>query len=190
MKKTINNWIQLNRALLLCKVLGVGSMVLGFALAILLFFKMNEDPIVIIYEGVNKEYLTGERSGDKITQSDLKKFIIDFVKYRYTWERFDPEAILNDISCKLTGRFLKNLEKKLAIDERKKGKDELEQYAAFIQANINDEQFSALFDRVVRVKGIPLVTASWVSLDIVQDRKTPCNPMGLYVDGVREKDLP
>ena len=111
MKKTINNWIQLNRALFLCKVLGVGSMVMGFALAILLFFKMNEDPIVIIYEGVNKEYLTGERKGDKITQSDLKKFIIDFVKYRYTWERFDPEAILNDISCKLTGQFLKILKR-------------------------------------------------------------------------------
>ena len=165
-------------------------MVLGFALALLLFFKINEDPIVVVYNGENKEYLIGERKNDVLTQSDLKRFIVDFVKHRHTWEQFDPEAILDGISCKLTKGFLKKLEKKLKAKKRKRGKDDLSQYAAFVRVRIDDGKFSALFDRVVRINGLPLVTASGVSLDIVRDARTGCNPRGLYVNGIVENDSP
>ena len=189
--KTLNNWIQLNRAFVFYKALGVGALCLCMVLALVLFFKINENPIVIVYDGESKSHLVGERKNDVLTQNDLKKFILDFIKSRYTWNQLEPSRVLESISCQLTGRFLKKLEKKLAKSshQNKKGEN-IEQYAAFVRAKVDGEKFTALFDKVVRVNGIPFVTPSRVSLSIVRDVRKSCNPQGLYIDGIHEKDLP
>ncbi len=183
----INHWYQLHRVLRLYKLLGIGCLLLSFLLACLLIWQLNQAPAVVAIKGEEQTFLMGERRPVEISNRMVEQFILEFVERRYTWKAFNPQQILERISCLSTPELRKRLQKALGDKAHTESKGEsLEQYVAFVRPVLKEDSALVSFDRILRMEGMPLASPVQLSLKIVQGERVPCNPLGLYVHGVNE----
>ena len=186
-KKTFcDNWKDINGQLAWYRYMAISSLVLSLLLSLSVTVQTYRPPIVVVKEK-GKKYHMGKREEIDITEEDVRGFASEFIGRLHTWENFHPDKILEGISCIVTPGFRGRLKKTLG-DKEYEGKDgqSLEQYAAFIKPRLAEGRTFVSFDRIVRVGGIPLATSMEAALGVVQDGRTPCNPIGLYVDSLSE----
>lgn len=179
----VNHWYQINQSLLLYKFMGGGLCLLCFFLTGMVFLQGNQHPIVILEKGNEKTFFVGERRPISLSEKNIKDFIVHFIESRYNWREFDPQKILYKAHCLSTKAFHQKLKGLLGKKKHPNGKGKkVEQYVAFIRPILKGKKFYAKFDRILRVNDLPMIVPSQVRLQIVQDSKTPCNPLGLYVN--------
>lgn len=58
-----------------------------------------------------------------------------------------------------------------------------------INVSVTDKEVVAQFDRVIRLKGLPLISVTQISLQILKDSPNKWNPLGLYVNGLIEHEV-
>lgn len=192
----LDQWISLNRILVLYKGMGVILGAICFSLTILSFYLATYPPVVVIQDGDQRRFYYPEKKRVHLSEDNVADFIVKYVNLRYTWENFDSEVILQNISPLTTKGLLRKIEKEIRKESRSKkygkygkkstGKTHkiIKQTVANINPMVTQDQSSVSFDRIIRVDGIPLIAPTYMSFRIVKGRSTVWNPMGLYVDGI------
>ena len=56
-----------------------------------------------------------------------------------------------------------------------------------IEVVLQEKLTLASFDLIMNIENVPIAVRKEVGLQIIQGKKTACNPMGLYVNGIGEK---
>ena len=182
--KTTNNWNRINASLGVHRYVAFGSLSLSLILAFTVLLQGQRKPIVVVEKNGERSYALGDPDGYRLTEDDVERFIVSYVKNRYTWGRFAPKEIIGRLSCTTTKGFRRKLEKLLGNAKHEDG--DVEQYAAFIRHRLEEGRSFATFDRILRINNIPLASPGAVSLDITPGKRTDCNPVGLYVNGTTE----
>lgn len=209
--KAPDQWALINRMLLIYKVAAVG-LSLGVAISggLAVMFA-HSDPIVVMESCGEKILHDGRREKPKITDDDVKSLIEQWIKLRYTWREFDPEKIAATVAPLST----EGLQEKLKAVLGKQGmqatasrqgttlaaksatppagsnafrNQSVQQSVVNIEITLGEHEAVASFDRVIRIGGIPFVLPSQVAFQIIQGPPTHWNSLGLYVNGVIEKE--
>lgn len=185
-----NQWGLLNRTLLVYKAAAGGLSLLSMLLVCLAFYLASSDPIVVLEKCQDKVFIESSREPLKLTDDDIRRFISQWVKLRYTWKWSDMPAVLRAIEPVSTEGFRERIKDYLGKKQGQPGaKDQqVEESVANIEVTVTEKDATASFDRIVRINSIPIVIPSQVSLQIVQGRTNKWNPLGLYVNGIIEHE--
>lgn len=178
-------WLALNRMAntykTICFVLG-GCLL--FSLCILAY-TTTLAPIVVTKEnGLIQRHQTKRESVD-LQNSEIENFVKGFIKHHYEWKKMNDPSRLLEIKPFVTDDFYGLLSKKF---KELRTVDDVSQYVGNIKVSISDKAILAQFDKIVRLKGLPLVSVTQISLQIIKDSSTAWNPLGLYVNGLIEHE--
>ncbi len=188
-KSVTNQWVFINKMLLIYKIVGIGLSILTIILSVLIFIMWFSDPIVVVESNCDKTFITGKRSEISITENDIKEFVTKWITLHYKWIEFDPETIIRNIEPITTAGLKEKLKKDFGEQKAQNTSDKsIEQNVSNVLVTLTDNEAIGTFDRIIRINGIPLVTPVEVALNIVQGSKTRWNPLGLYINGITEHE--
>ncbi len=183
-------WLALNR---LANTYRITCLILGGCLIItlsILAYVASLPPVVV--EKGNNEVIRyhSTRKNNPIGKNEIKRFVKTFIKANYEWKKFERKTMLFNIRPFVTDDFYslvsKNSKKKVAKPD---GEDKFSQYVGEINVSVTDKEVVAQFDRVIRLKGLPLISVTQISLQILKDSPNKWNPLGLYVNGLIEHEV-
>lgn len=185
-----NQWATLNRTLQIYKLAALGLLGLCFFQVLLCFSLSSDNPVVVVKECGGKSFFDSKREEIKIGDDDISRFVETWVSLRYTWDSNDPERMFRSIEPISTDGFKEKLKGSLGKkkSDKKSKEEELQESVANVEVTITEKDAIAAFDRIVKIKGIPLVIPSQVSLQIVRGKVSRWNPLGLYVNGALEHE--
>ena len=185
-----NQWGLLNRTLLIYKAAAGGLSLLSVMLVCLAFYFASSDPIVVLEKCQDKVFIEGSREPLKLSDDDIRRFIRQWIKLRYTWKSSDTAAVVRAIEPVSTEGFRERIKDYLNKKQVQPGakSQQVEESVANIEVIVTEKDATASFDRIVRINSIPIVIPSQVSLQIVQGRTNKWNPLGLYVNGAVEHE--
>lgn len=167
----------------------MGLIGLAGILALVLLFAGQSTPLIVEQRESVFYALNARRANVPATREAVAELVKAFVQIRYEWEAFNPEAIVKRLEPLTTeglrGKLMQEFGKK--PHENKKG-NSIEQSVARIRPDISEKAVLATFDRVLRVNGVPIVVPMEVNLLLVEGPKTTFNPVGLYINGVIERE--
>lgn len=188
-RKPLDQWLALNQMLHLHRAI---NFVAGGAIGILVLIIVVmafQSPLVIVMDSGNKRYAQSERKTDSITEKDVENFIRDFLQQMFNWEKLVPDTITRQVSPLVTSGLLDRIKQELMGRTEKdfKGKS-LSQAIANVRVTVTEKNVIATFDKVIRIDGVPLVVPVEMAFSIVRGSSTRWNPMGLYVNGLIERE--
>ena len=190
----LDQWVALNRILKAYKIAGILlGLLLGLlcmALVALVFYLATSPPVVVVLkENSQQGFYYGERKRVPITEPALRDFLKEFVQLRYTWKERDPELILKNIAPFITEGLLRKISHSLKATEGKgTPPGSIEQVAVNIQPTVTEEKAQAIFDRIIRVKGVPVLAPMELEFDLIKGKATRWNPQGLYINGITQRE--
>ncbi|MBK24504.1 MAG: hypothetical protein CME70_10970 [Halobacteriovorax sp.] len=180
-------WLALNRIAYSYKVICFSlTGCLLFTLSILAYVA-TLPPVVIEKTGENIERFTSTRKTADISKNEIKKFVTTFIKANYEWEKLDKKIMLNNIHPFVTDDFLNLIKRK--TKKKSKPVPEYRQYVGNIKVSVTDKEVVSQFDRIIRLKGVPFISVTQISLQIIKDTPNKWNPLGLYVNGLIEHEV-
>lgn len=150
------------------------------------FWPVGRDPIVVVRECGRNEFYRGEAEEIPLTGDAVESFTKGFVRLWLTRERGGTEVASGGISCVTTeglGGRLRNSAGREA--GRRKGKS-FSQYVGKVEVELKEGFTLVTFDRIVSMGKVPVASRERVRLHIIRGRRAPCNPLGLYVNGIKE----
>lgn len=162
---------------------GIAVAILVIALMVMAF----QNPIVVVMDAGRKQYFQGTRQRDAISEKDVESFVRDFLEQMLDWEKFTPEAILQQVAPLATSGLQERIKSELTQHAEKefKGKS-ISEAITNLRVSVTEKNVVAGFDKVLRIDGVPLVMPTELALSIVRGSPTRWNPMGLYVNGLVE----
>lgn len=182
----------MNRTLQLYKIVAAGVIAVAVLMALLSFYYATANPVVITERCDSKTFYEGRRQNIQLTDEDVKSFIENWIALRYSWVEFDPNQIIRAIGPVTTNGLqekLKDQLQKKVVEAAKSGKSQkIEQSVINIKVTLSEKDAVAAFDQIIRINGIPIIVPSEVAFQIIQDGPTKWNPLGLYVNGVLERE--
>lgn len=180
-------WLALNRIAYSYKVICfslAGCLILTLSI---LAYVATLPPVVIEKSGENIERYSSTRKSTDIGKNEIEKFVIAFIKANYEWEKLDKNIMMNNIHPFVTADFLNLIKSKTKKDS--KPAPEYRQYVGNIKVSVTDKEVVSQFDRIIRLKGIPFISVTQISLQIIKDSPNKWNPLGLYVNGLIEHEV-
>jgi hypothetical protein len=187
--KATNQWVLINQELRLYRCFSYTLVAITLIAMAITFFEANRNPIVISNDNQEKRYFEGRRQPVKITDDDVKATIEDWITLRYTWEAFDAEKIIRNISPLTTEGLREKLKDTLEKQSAHSPKEQqLEEQVSRIQVVLGQSDAEAHFDLVMRINGIPLIVPSEITIQVIQGSATRWNERGLYINGVIEHE--
>jgi hypothetical protein len=188
----VNQWVLINRTLQVYRAVAMAIGLVALLTTILAIYHATANPVVVVEKCNAKSFYEGNRTNIKVTDDDVKAFIEGWIRLRYTWTEYDPEKIVRAIAPMTTEGLQEKLKDQLnkkAAEAAKNGKaQKIETSVANIKVTLSDKDAVASFDQIVRINGIPIVVPSEIAFQIVQEIPTQWNPLGLYVNGVLERE--
>ena len=183
--QALNQWMRLNNILFIYKVIGLSLVGLSVLLTILCFYLAYQAPVVIQQKEDDFTYFVGKRRKVNLTENNIKHFVSNYIRLRYKWDKLDPNAITENIDPLVTDGFKKQTwrELKRIKDHDFKGKS-LKQDVSGIEVRVSKTKTIAIFDRILRVGGIPLLIPTQISFHFVRGRKSVWNQAGIFINGV------
>ena len=188
-KKPLDQWMGINQELKLYKI---SLMFLAFIVALLsvgILLTMNPAPIVIEASDSERHYHIGSRDSKAPRKSDVKSFLKNFIRLRYSVFGSDFKTSVKNIEPYSTDGYMKAVKKEL--QEVTKNKDQIKDFAQYVsnlQIEVTDKEAQATFDKIVRINGVPIVVPTEASFEIVKSKHTAWNPYGILVNGVIEHE--
>lgn len=165
----VNQWGVFGRTMTFYRWFALLSLILAMTTAIALVTFESRNPLVVAKECGNKDFYLAKRHTVAIEGRDVEKFAKTFIKAFYGD---------NGHRCMMA----EGLQNKLQTTRQK-----LARYVGAIEIVLQEKLTLANFDLIMSVKNVPLVVRKQVQLQIIQGKKTACNPIGLYVNGIKEK---
>ena len=93
-----DQWALINRVLLIYKGAAVGLTAATVLLGGLAVYFATLNPVVVTEECGEKVFHDGRREKLKITDEDVKRFIEQWLAFRYTWREYDAEKISRSVA--------------------------------------------------------------------------------------------
>ena len=164
----VNQWGAFGKTMLFYRWLSILSVILAMAAVMALVIFHDENPLVVVKECGDKHFYFSGRQKIMIKNQDVEKFAKRFIQDFYG--KKDVECIM-----------VKGLQKLVTASQK------LNQYVGRIEIILEEKFTLASFDLIVSIENVPLVVKKQVKLQIIQGKKTTCNPVGLYINGISEK---
>lgn len=180
-------WLALNRIAYSYKVICfslIGCLVLSLSI---LTYIATLPPVVIVDKGESIERYASTRESTEIGKDEIKKFVKTFIKANYEWKKLNKKIMMNNIHPFVTDDFLNLIKRK--TKKTSKPVPEYRQYVGNIKVSVTDKEVVSQFDRIIRLKGIPFISVTQISLQIIKDTPNKWNPLGLYVNGLIEHEV-
>ena len=163
----VNQWGVFGKTMIFYRWTSLISMILSLIAVMALVASYNQSPLVVVREGNKRHFYYPVKEKVAIKNSDVENFARDFIKTLYE-QNGHPCMVTRGLKAKLPQQNLSQYVGKLAITLKK-------------------NRTLAVFDLILNIKDVPLVVKKRVELQITQGKKTSCNPIGLYVNGIEEK---
>lgn len=172
------------------KIVGLCQAAAIVLIATLCLRMSYSDSIVVISNGKEKIFATGLKERSKIEKPDVEKFVSDFIRSRYEWDEFNSSAILTRVGPYVSDGFYQKMVAELKKESERtiKGK-RVKQVSADIQVNVTEKDVTASFFKLLIVEGIPLPITTEIAFDLTQGTVTRANPIGIYVNGIVEREI-
>ena len=149
-------------------------------------------PPVVIEKSETNEITrhSSKRNDTPIGKDEIRDFVKTFIKANYEWKKFDRKTMLLNVRPFVTDDFYKLISKNSKKKAGKaNGEESFSQYVGDINVSVTDKEVVAQFDRVIRLKGLPLISVTQISLQILKDSTNKWNPLGLYINGLIEHEV-
>ena len=189
MKKrpALNAWADINSLLRTHKLINAGLILICTLQILIIGLMYFSDPIVIVQSERSQEYLSGERFAIPISEKAVERFVSDFLKKRYQWKTLKPESIRKSLTPIVTEGLNKRLFGLLThLNEKEFQGKKTSQAIVNIDVSVTDQKVVASFDKLLRIEGIPIPIPTTVSLNIIKGAANAWNPIGLYINGIKE----
>lgn len=187
--RPIDQWLGVNRELKMYKIACIALTCLIFFQLTILLSTMNPDPIVITVNGTERTHYIGKKENGGSTKDDVKKFLQQFIKLRYSLNGSHLDLTLKNILPLSTEGYLKIMQKEFEKEFNPQKKIEgFSQTVANIEIILSETEALAKFDKIIRFNGIPLLVPTEASFLIVKERPNTWNPYGILVNGVVEHE--
>ena len=142
-------------------------------------------PIVIVEKDGERLGYVGEKKELVVTEGDIKELARKFIKNRYEWQEFDPDYILSDLSPIVQSGLKDKIRKKLIKRQDDLKGQKVSQYVGKIKIHIDEKKrIIGVFDKILRVENIPLISEAQVLIGIVKGFSNKANKIGLYINSV------
>ena len=183
----VNAWADINSLLRTHKLINVGLFAVCLLQLLLMGFMYFSDPIVVMKSEASENYYSGKREDLPISEKTVKTFVVDFLKRRYEWTTLDPMVMRKNLAPIVTDGLNEKLFDLLTYmkDKEFQGK-KTSQSIVNIDINVTEDKVLASFDLLLKIEGIPIPVPTTVSLNIVKGTPNAWNPIGLYVNGIKE----
>ena len=168
----VNQWGVFGKTMVFYRWIILLSIILAMATTAALAVFVNRSPLVVVKECEDRHFYFPKRRAVTIEEKDVIRFSKNFIKIFYSQ---------NSPRC-LMGKGLQEKFKNL-----KKSRKKVLQYVGRVEVVLQEKMTQANFDLIMNIENIPIVVSKQVELQISQGAGTPCNPVGLYVNGIREK---
>ena len=193
----INQWSALNGVLRTYKLAGLFLTGVCVLLSVGLIMIAYRPPLVVIKDQKDIYRSLGNYQEVEINELEIKSFVKRFIYLRYQWDELDPSTIAKNMEPITTAGANKKIKQFLELLKSRDFKDKgIQQDITNIKVKITKEKVIASFDKIIRItdeklslSGIPLIVPTLIYLNIIQDSVTHWNPIGLYVNGVIEKQI-
>lgn len=189
MKKSsaLNAWTDINSLLRTHKLINAGLILVCVLQLFLIGLMYFSDPIVVIKSEDSQHYYGGRRASIPISEDVVEKFVSDFLKRRYEWTALDPSAMRKTLAPIVTdGLNSKLFELVTHLKEKEFQGKKTSQSIVNVAVSVTDDKVIASFDKLLKIEGIPIPVPTTVSLNIIKGSANAWNPLGLYVNGIKE----
>ena len=189
MKKpnSLRVWTDINALLRTHKLINLGLVMVCVLQVFVIGWMYVADPIVVIKDGEQQQYLAGQRESLPISEAAVEEFVKKFLRIRYEWDRLDPQAKRQSLSPIVTNGLQQKLFKLLTHLKNREFQDkDTSQAIVNIKISVTKEKVVASFDKLLRLEGVPIPVPTTVSLHIIKGTPNIWNPIGLLVNGVIE----
>lgn len=184
-----NIWTAQENLIHFHRILSAG---LGVLIALLLVFTLIigfRDPIVVVKSTADQEFYSSSRSPISIEKKDVENITRRFLNALYVWPEFNGPSLAKEIvpymEDALVGKIIETQVQKYGKDF--KGK-KLAQEIAFVTVEVLEDRVVCIFDRILKIEGVPLVIPTEVTLSMLRGGNTRANPMGVFVSGILEHE--
>ena len=183
-------WTDINALLRTHKLINLGLVAVCVLQVFVIGWMYVADPIVVIKDGEQQQYLVGQRESLPISEEAVEEFVRKFLKIRYEWDNLDPQAKQKSLSPITTSGLQQKLFKLLTYlkNNEFQGK-ETSQAIVNIKVSVTKEKVVANFDKLLRLEGVPIPVPTTVSLHIIKGIPNIWNPIGLLINGVIEHQV-
>ena len=182
----LHAWKDVNSLLRTHKLINLSLILICILQVLVIFVMYFNDPIVVIQNGENQRYLSGQRVNIPISEETVKIFVKDFLKIRYEWKEFDPKSMSKSLSPIATKSLNNKLFDLLTMEEKEFRGKKTSQAITNISVSVSQDEVVASFDKLLKIEGIPIPIPTTVSLNIVRGSSNAWNPVGLFVNGIIE----
>lgn len=189
-KKVHNQWTTINLEVKRYQYCLIALFILCIILSLGLVISLFQDPIVVLTNKMNQQiYFSGKKTETNPNKGNVEDLVREFVRLRFTFKSSDLSLMAQNISPFATVEYVKASFDMLSKElNQNKQQGEIVQTVGEIQVVVTDKEVKAYFDKIVRFKGIPLISPSSVELQLLKNRPNYWNPWGLYINGVIEHE--
>lgn len=181
----INNISEIYQKINFYKKGFIAAVTCGVFQSITILCLIFSNPIVIHEKDGERLGYVGERKEIIITQREIKELVKKFIKRRYEWQVFKPELITRELSPFIKNGLSKKIKVNLLKEQKQLKGQNIKQYVGKIIVKIDkNNRIIGLFDKVMRIEGIPLLSEAQVLIGIVKGLVTKSNKLGLYINSV------
>jgi hypothetical protein len=183
----LNAWADINSLLKTHKLINLGLILICiFQLSIIGMMYLS-DPIVIVKNNEGDQYYRGLRDKVTISEKSVEIFIKDFLRRRYEWAKLDPSDKKKSLAPIVTKGLNQKVYKHLSYLNNKEFQGKRTQQSIVnIEVNVTKNKVVASFDKLLKIEGIPIPIPTTLSLNIIKEKENALNPIGLYVNGIKE----
>ena len=160
----VHQWGVFGKTMIFYRWIALFSVILA---VMVLVIKRHE--IVVLKECGEKFFYRAVREEVNIEGGDVERFARNFIKELYKGGYYE---------CMMASGLRKKWQRR-----------KVSQYVGDIKVTLKEKATLVSFDLIVRIKNVPIVVAKNAELQIVQGKKSPCTPLGLYVNGIKEKGV-
>ena len=183
----LSAWTDIHSILRTHKLINLGLILVCISQTFVIAMMYLSDPIVVIKEGKEQRYFSGQRANLPISEEAVKVFVEEFLRLRYEWKELDPKTMKKSLAPIVTDGLNQKLFQLLSHLKNKEfqGK-KTSQVIVNVSVNVEQEKVVASFDKLLRIEGIPVPIPTRVSLNIIRGTANSWNPIGLLVNGLME----
>ena len=183
-------WMDLNSVLRFHKLINAGALLVCLAQTVVILSLIFSDPVVVKESDGRLTYMMGIKAAVPINEQVVEDFVYKFLKIRYEWQELDPSSMAKSLQPVVTDGLSKKLYGLFAHlkDKEFEGKD-VSQSIVNVKIEVTKEQVAASFDKLLKIEGIPIPVPTTVSLNIIRGSSNRWNPVGLYVNGIKEHQV-
>lgn len=189
-KNTIPNiWTAQENLIHFHRMLSAGLGILIVLLAVLTLIIGFRDPIVVVKSETEQDFYLSSRAQVSIEKKDVESITRRFLEALYVWPEFNSQTLAKEIVPYMEEALVAKI---TGTQAEKYGKDfkgkKLAQEIAFVKVEVLEDRVVCIFDRILKIEGIPLVVPTEVTLSMLRGSPTRTNPMGIFISGILEHE--